>query len=82
MAYGIPVIANEKCEVLKDHIISSKAGFLYHDFKTFKLAMDNLFSDSTNLAELGLNGKKYVAENYSWPAVIEKINKAIEYVAG
>lgn len=82
MAYGVPVIANEKCEVLKDHIVGSKAGFLYRDFKTFKLAMDSVFNNNTDLVKLSQNGKKYVAENYSWQAVIEKINKAIEFVAG
>jgi glycosyltransferase involved in cell wall biosynthesis len=40
MAYGIPVIANQDCEVLKDHIANSKAGFVYKDYNTFKIASD------------------------------------------
>ncbi|WP_419788681.1 glycosyltransferase family 4 protein [Mucilaginibacter sp. SP1R1] len=82
MAYGIPVIANEQCEVLKDHINNSKAGFLYHDFNTFQQAINTLTNPGVDITTLGQNAQKYVTENYTWPVVIEKINKAINFVAG
>jgi glycosyltransferase involved in cell wall biosynthesis len=80
MAYGIPVIANQNCEVLKDHIENSKAGFLFTDFTSFKTALDTLFDPKTNLDSIHRNAKAYVAQNYTWAATLQKYRKAIEYV--
>jgi glycosyltransferase involved in cell wall biosynthesis len=82
MAYGIPVIANEHCEVLKDHINNSNAGFLYLDFDGFKNAIDGLLTGQANLPQLSDNAQKYVAQNYSWEVVIDKYVKAIDFVSG
>ncbi|AMR31362.1 hypothetical protein A0256_07955 [Mucilaginibacter sp. PAMC 26640] len=80
MAYGIPVIANEGCEVLKDHIDKSQAGFVYHDYAGFKTAADKIIKQQTDVALLSSNAKKYVAKNYTWETVINKFNKMINYI--
>lgn len=80
MAYGIPVIANEGCEVLKDHIEESQAGFTYHDYASFKTAADKIIKQQTDVALLSSNAKKYVAKNYTWDTVINKFDKMINYV--
>ncbi|WP_413669474.1 glycosyltransferase family 4 protein [Mucilaginibacter sp. Mucisp86] len=82
MAYGIPVIANEKCEVIKDHIDKSGAGFLYNNQETFTAAIQTAFSSNTNIADLGEKAKTYVAENYTWIKVLDKFDAAVDYVAG
>ncbi|SDG68055.1 glycosyltransferase family 4 protein [Mucilaginibacter sp. P25] len=82
MAYGIPVIANEKCEVIKDHINKSGAGFLYNNQETFIAAIQTAFSNNTNVADLSEKAKSYVAENYTWVKVLEKFDAAVDYVAG
>jgi glycosyltransferase involved in cell wall biosynthesis len=79
MSYGVPVVANEECEVLKDHINNSRAGFLYRDFDSFKLALDTLLDPATDRASLSHKAQDYVSENYTWDVVIEKFNKAINY---
>jgi len=81
MAYGVPVIANEKCEVLKDHIDNSKAGFLFGDYESFKTDLDIAFNPYEDLSEMSKNAKAYVAQNYTWDATIEKYRKAINYVS-
>ena len=81
MAYGVPVIANENCEVLKDHIHNSNAGFLFNDYSSFKNSIDTILSPDFDTTILSENAKKYVAENYRWPATIEKYRKAIDYVS-
>jgi len=81
MAEGIPVIANERCEVLKDHIDSSKAGFTFANFISFKSALDTLFNQDTHLDELKSNAKKYVNDNYRWETVLEEFRKAIDFVS-
>jgi glycosyltransferase involved in cell wall biosynthesis len=81
MAYGVPVIANEKCEVLKDHISNSNAGFLFNDYDSFKNSVDTILNPDFDTTILSENAKKYVAENYSWPVTIEKYKKAIDYIS-
>lgn len=80
MAYGVPVIANQNCEVLKDHIKNSRAGFLFSDFTSFKTALDTLFDTETNLDVMRRHAKAYIAKNYTWAATLQKYRKAIEYV--
>jgi len=81
MAYGVPVIANQNCEVLKDHIENSHAGFLFNSYDSFKIAVDTISAPGFDSTKLSRNAKKYVAENYSWAAVIEKYHDAINYVS-
>lgn len=82
MALGIPVIVNGKCEVLKDHVYNSKAGFIFDDSESFKAAIDNISDPKTDLAALSSNAKRYVGENYSWDITITKVRKAINYLSG
>ncbi|WP_426585059.1 glycosyltransferase family 4 protein [Mucilaginibacter sp. R-33] len=82
MAHGIPVIANEKCEVIKDHINKSGAGFLYINQETFTAAIQTAFSNNTNVANLSEKAKTYVTENYTWVKVLEKFDAAFDYVTG
>ncbi len=81
MAYGVPVIANKNCEVLKDHIENSKAGFLFTDFADFKKALDTLFDPETDLSEIRENAKGYIAKNYTWAATLQKWQNAIDHVS-
>jgi glycosyltransferase involved in cell wall biosynthesis len=81
MAYGIPVIANQKCEVLKDHIENSHAGFLFADYESFKLAVDTVSAPNFDKAAMAANAKKYIAENYTWDMTIRKYQNAIDLVS-
>jgi glycosyltransferase involved in cell wall biosynthesis len=81
MAYGIPVIANEKCEVLKDHIENSHSGFLFNSYESFKPALDAVLNPDFDITAIIANGKKYVAENYTWDVTIQKYKDAIAYVS-
>lgn len=81
MACGVPVIANERCEVLKDHIETSHAGFLYSGYDSFKAALNTLLNPAIDLSALSANGKRYVAENYTWPTTLKKYEQAISHVS-
>ncbi|MDR1876753.1 MAG: glycosyltransferase family 4 protein [Flavobacteriaceae bacterium] len=81
MSFGKPVLANEKCEVLKDHINISKAGFLYNDYEEFSLQIKKILGLSNSEKEdMANNGKAYVNKNYQWTSIIDKFKRAIEYV--
>ncbi|MEO3404021.1 glycosyltransferase family 4 protein [Mucilaginibacter sp. CAU 1740] len=80
MACGITVIANQKCEVIKEHIDKSGAGFLYTDTESFKGTIEKVFSADTDIDALSAKAKAYVAENYTWKKVLNKFDAAINYV--
>ena len=79
-ACGSPVIVNGQCEVLKGHCLRSNAGLWYDNVYEFIEGME-FFYDEKNTAikdQMRENGKRYVAENYSWERVMGVWRKAIE----
>ncbi|MVM39706.1 glycosyltransferase [Spirosoma sp. HMF3257] len=79
-AYGIPVIANEKCEVLKDHVNHSQGGLLFSDYNSFENAIQQILAqNSHSMAE---KGQSYIEQNYTWDKVLARFTKAVDYVVG
>ncbi len=82
MLAAIPVIANARAEVLRDHITASRAGFAYENYKEFKKAMDMLINMSSEDREkLSRNGRRYVEKNYSWNVILDKFEKAFNKIS-
>lgn len=75
MALGIPIIANEKCHVLKQHCIMSGAGLYYDSWEDFSGIVDYLRNHEHEYNAMKLNGKDYVQKNYTWDIVERKIEK-------
>lgn len=81
MQIGKPVIANKKCDVLKNHIEQSKAGFLFENYNDFRTVIDRTLSlSSSEKNNIAQNGTRYVKNNYDWETIMEKFYKAIDYV--
>lgn len=79
-SYGVPVIANGTCEVIRDHIQISRGGLLYTEYAGFEDALHKLLAQDTR--EMGENGKTYIAQNYTWDKVLAKFARAVDYVTG
>jgi glycosyltransferase involved in cell wall biosynthesis len=72
-----PVLVNEKCEVLKEHVSKSGGGLSFSDYDQFREAVD-FFKNSTDLrSQMGIKGYQYVLDNYCWDTVIQKFDMAI-----
>ena len=80
MYFGIPVLVNGKCEVLKDHAILSKAGLYYMNKLEFIESLAYIDENPEMMKKKGENGVLYVEKNYRWDVVIEKYKNAIEKV--
>jgi len=76
-----PVLVNGHCEVLKGHCERGNGGLYYYDYEEFKTCLSFLCKQEHIAKQLGVQGKKYVEENYSWPVILEKFRNAIEYVS-
>lgn len=78
-AYGIPVLANRNCEVIKDHIDVSQGGLLFTDYSSFAQSVDQLITKNTD--DMSRSGQAYVEQYYTWNTVLTKFAKAVDYVS-
>ena len=80
-AAGTPVLANARSEVLTDHCQRSNAGLYYADGDEFVECLRLLVNNAELREKMGRNGRRYVAERYDWPVVLEKYDGLIAAVA-
>lgn len=73
---GVPVIANGRTEVLKDHIDESGGGWCFTDYASFKKAVRETMAVNIK-TEKGTAGYAYVKQNYSWQKVLDLFDEAI-----
>ncbi len=79
-AVGTPVIANARSDVLTDHCQRSNGGLYYVDRAEFAECLQLLVGNDELRAEMGRNGRRYVREHYSWPAIMDKYERLIKAV--
>lgn len=73
-----PVLVNGRCEVLKGQCTRSGGGFWYNNYKEFSSYLHLLIIDENKCISMGINGHRYVVENYSWDNIIKKYLDAID----
>ncbi len=74
---GRPVLVHADCAVTRDHVEQSGGGLLFHDYISFRSALDQLLNDSVHAAELGERGRAYVQQHYAWEVVSKRILQGI-----
>lgn len=72
-----PVLIHENCEVVKGHCIRSNGGLYYQNYYEFEGCTNYLLENRDVCEEMGINGEKYVDENYRWEAIVERLSKLI-----
>ncbi|HET7295205.1 MAG TPA: glycosyltransferase family 4 protein [Vicinamibacteria bacterium] len=82
MALGTPVVATAASPVLVDHCQRSNAGLFYGDRAEFTEALDLLVKTEPLRSAMGENGRRYVAANYRWDAVMARYKGLIAAVSG
>jgi glycosyltransferase involved in cell wall biosynthesis len=68
---SIPVLVNGECEVLKGQCKRANGGLWFTNYDEFEECVQVLLNNDRLRNTLGVNGKNYVINNYSWP-IIEK----------
>lgn len=67
-----PILVNAESMVLLEHCKRSNGGLYYSNYEEFHESLDLILSNEKLAIELGLNGEKYVKENYNWEITIRK----------
>jgi len=81
MACGVPTVSNARSAVLLDHSRRSNGGLFYEDADECAAVLERLQGDAALHRALGQAGRRYVVQNYRWPAVMERYRKLIDAVA-
>ncbi len=79
LAAGCPVIVNSHSEVLVEHVQRSGVGASYRDSAEWDAAVRQVLSlDAAQRNNWASRGRRYVADHYSWPTIIDRIRAAID----
>jgi glycosyltransferase involved in cell wall biosynthesis len=78
---GTPVVVHAGCEVTRRHCEDSGGGLWVGGAEEFAAALDRLRADGGLRDRLGAAGRDYVRRRYSWPAVLDRLEEAIQQVA-
>ncbi len=73
-----PVLVHEHCTVTRNHVQDSGGGATFHDYARFRDALNHLVHNPADAATLGQKGYTYVAHQYAWDVVTERIIQGIE----
>lgn len=75
---GTPVLARAEGEVVAWHCRRSGGGLLFGDAAELAGALRRLAADPAEAAALGARGRQYVVDNYSWEAVLDRVEGELE----
>ena len=75
---GTPVIANAASEVVAWHCRRSGAGLLYADQDEFAERLRFVADSPASAVRLVAGGRDYVLRHYRWPAVLDRVEAALE----
>ncbi len=74
---GTLVIGNAASEVVKWHCERSGAGLVYDDAAEFEQCLRFLAESPDAARELAASGRQYVLDNYTWDAVLDRVEAAL-----
>lgn len=73
-----PVMVSGKCEVTKKQTERSGGGLSFTDYDSFQEGLLQILENRENANEMGISGRKYTEENYSWQHIEEKISEFLK----
>lgn len=81
LSLGKMVIANKRCNVMIEHESKSKGALVCYKSETdLHKILFNLLNNPIIVKQKGIDGMKYVEENYKWDIIIDKLTNCIERI--
>lgn len=75
---GRPVIVNGECAVTRSFVSESNGGLYYESYFEFEQAVEYLLNNSQEADSMGMNGRKFVLNNFAWDVIVERYTKYFE----
>jgi glycosyltransferase involved in cell wall biosynthesis len=76
-AAGKPVLANGRCEVLRDQCVRSNGGLYYSDYYEFRESLALLEQNGRLRNDLGRNGCRFFHDHYRWEVIEGKYHRLL-----
>jgi glycosyltransferase involved in cell wall biosynthesis len=73
-----PVLVHADCAVTREHVVRSGGGLYFSNKDEFIGVLEELLENGGLQERMGIAGRDYVAEEYSWPAVCSRFFAALE----
>ena len=67
-----PVLVHEKCDVTKNFVLQSDGGLYFSNYPEFEACTDYLLKNKDISDKMGLNGYKYVNDNFNRDTITAK----------
>ncbi|MFC2156424.1 glycosyltransferase family 4 protein [Acidobacteriota bacterium] len=80
MAVKTPILVREKTEPLRQHTLIGQSGLYFSEYSEFEETLSLFLSDENLRNSMGINGRFYVEDNYSWPVIKDKYEKVIQHL--
>jgi glycosyltransferase involved in cell wall biosynthesis len=77
-----PGLVHGACDVTRMHCERSDGGLWFSSYAEFEEVLDRLLGSTVLREQLGRNGRAYVQRDYSWPAVLDRFDAAMERILG
>ena len=74
---GRPVLVHALCAVTRGHAQRSEGGLWFDTYESFVDAINYLQQDPARSTQMGQNGRDYVMRNYTWDAILDRFEAAI-----
>ncbi len=74
---GRPVLVHADCAVTSSHIHASGGGATFHNYASFRDAVQQFVTDPQHAARLGQAGGAYVRQHYNWETITHQILQGI-----
>ena len=75
---GRPALVHGDCAVTKDHCLRSQGGLFFKNYFEFEGCLNFFLREKDLTDRMGQNGKSYVEKNFSWEAVLDRFEAALD----
>jgi glycosyltransferase involved in cell wall biosynthesis len=74
---GTPCLVHEKCEVTRDHAVSSGGGLYFNTPADFSRSLGLMLNDSDLKQRMSTAGREYVLDNFAWKHIVTKFKEKV-----
>lgn len=74
---GTPCLVHEKCDVTRDHVVSSGGGLYFNTAADFNRSLDLMLNDNGLKQRMAAAGRKYVLDNFDWKHIVAKFKEKV-----
>ena len=77
---GTPVVVHGECAITRGHVVESGGGLYFSSIEDFAGVTRYMFEESNSRLQLAECGRRYVIQNYSWEATLQRFDRVCKEI--